>query len=99
MKRLLMVIFALLLLLDLADDGCFGKANLDPHHYDANTVIISLNQSPSGKMDFQHEFPAADLPEAHSHQNFPSIYLYFRVQPSLKLIVFSQKSSSGGIPL
>jgi len=98
MKRMLLVIFALLLLIDLADDGCFGKADVDPYHNHANTAIISLCHSQSVKIAFQHEDPLANLSETHSHPNFASIY--FRAQPTLKkIIIYSKKSSSGGIPL
>jgi hypothetical protein len=96
MKRILLLICALIILADLADDGCFGKARLLTPRCLTN---ISLSFSP-GSSD-KVEFPAWISPT-----KFPGIRQPWQDQLILieldeipAIIDHSLFSSSGGLPL
>jgi hypothetical protein len=94
MKRLFLLFLALLLIIDLAEDGRIGKAvpDLSVNCFDCK---ISLEDSHS-----VYPFPNlayADSPKIFGHwQILPLMPV---VPPLLRRINFCGKGSSGGIPL
>jgi hypothetical protein len=97
MRRMVLLILALLLMFDLAEDGCLGKATFDLPHHSAKTSVTSFHHFDSGQVDFRHEPASADLPGIPRHADTQPVNL--RVQPSLQIIYCCYLSSSGGIPL
>lgn len=97
MRRIVLLILVLLLMADLADDGCLGKATFDLPHASARTSVTSPHPSDSGQVDFSHELASADLPGSPRHADSQPVTL--RVSPTLLIIHCCRLSSSGGIPL
>jgi hypothetical protein len=97
MKLSLLLILALLLLIDLAEDGFLGKVNFYVPNTSAKTSIPSSPQPDSGKTDFQHELASADLPGSTLYGDAQPVT--FRLPPTLQIIHYYHLSSSGGIPL
>lgn len=96
MKRILLLFCALFLMLDLADDGCFGKANFVFPHGTATSSVTS-SQPDSDKFDPQVGLPPANLLGiAHRFQNHPALVA---VDCAVTIIDFYLLSSSGGLPL
>ena len=95
MKRILLLICALIILADLADDGCFGKARpLTPRCL----TKISLTSSP-GSSD------SVECPAGISPTKFPGIrqpwqnqIILIEVDEIPAIIDHSLLSSSGGLP-
>ena len=97
MKRLILILFAVLLVFDLADDGSFGNSKLCSP---SSSVEISTPTSKfegSCKIDFRPEVAATNLPGPFSQAN--SLPRNFKVQPYLERILSSSAGSSGGAPL
>jgi hypothetical protein len=92
----LLLILALILMLDLAEDGCFGEATLDLPVALTKTYVSTPDQKGSGQVDFCHEFPLPNLWEPPARPITSK--LNFRVQPTLKIIDHHNISSYGGIP-
>jgi hypothetical protein len=97
MKRSLLLILALLLLMDLAEDGFLGKVNFYVPNPSAKTSIPASPQPDSGKTDFRHELASADLPGNPRQGDAQPVTL--RVPTTLQIIHCYHLSSSGGIPL
>jgi hypothetical protein len=97
MKRAFLLIFAVLLLLDLADDGYLGKVKFVPPHSSAKTSLTSTLQSNSGGGDLRYTMPSPAHTETCDRKQFQPILL--RVHPTLKIIFSCSNGSSGGIPL
>ena len=97
MRRTVLLILALLLMFDLAEDGCLGKAKFDLPHPSAKTSVTSSHHFDSGQVDFRHELASADLPGIPRHADTQPVTL--GVQPTLQIIYSCHLSSSGGIPL
>jgi hypothetical protein len=97
MKRMVLVILVLLLMFDLAEDGCLGKATFDFYHPSAKTSVTTSDHPDSGQTDFQHELASIDLMGSPAHDDTQSVTL--RVLPTLQIIHRCHLSSSGGIPL
>ncbi len=96
MKRGILLIVALLLVLDLAEDGYLGRAKFVPPHSSAKTSLTSSPQFDSAKID------SSDLPPS---QNWAKIPCPRQVQPvmqpaqqSLKITTYCNNGSSGGMP-
>jgi hypothetical protein len=96
MKRIVLLILALLLLSDLAEDGCLGKAKYVTPSSSAKTIDISHLHSDSGKVDNHYTLPSAGG-EICPPMEFQPVTL--AVQPALKIIIPNHNGSSGGIPL
>jgi hypothetical protein len=96
MKRIFFLICALLLLADLADDGCLGKAQPVAYVFPG---IISFTQSPdsSGKVEIQVWIPPTKLIGIRQRwQNQSVLVELHNASPLIHPYLFS---SSGGIPL
>ena len=97
MKRIVLLILALLLLLDLAEDGCLGKASFVPSHSSAETSVTSPHCYDSGKVDSRSALPSPDYGEMSGLRQLQPVTL--RIHPALKIIDYCNTGSSGGIPL
>jgi hypothetical protein len=97
MRRLFTLIFALLLVVDLADDGFPGKARFVSPVSPFSDSVASFSPSNLEQLDSWCELPLID-PLGIS-EYYQSQTLTCRVQNNLKKITSFQLSSSGGIPL
>ena len=97
MKRVVLLILVLMLLIDLADDGCIGKANFYLPAPSTEISVTSCPYSDSGHTDFSYEFASTDFPESFKHGDTKPVTL--RVLHILQIIHCCHLSSSGGIPL
>ena len=97
MRRMVLLILALLLMFDLAEDGCLGKAKFDLPYPSAKTSVTSPHHFDSGQVDFLHELASADLGGSPRHADTQAVTPC--VQPTFKIIQCYYLSSSGGIPL
>jgi hypothetical protein len=96
MKRFLLLIFALLLLIDLADDGGFGRVTFVAPTSTAETSCNSPPPSCSGKVDCRYPLVAEGGGISclmHLHPVTPEI------QPALKIVLATNTGSAGDIPL
>jgi hypothetical protein len=97
MKRGIFLILIFLLLMDLADDGCFGKAQFVPPQSTAKASFSSFQNFNTGQINFSGKLPSLDLLAIFSLRQFqpqkPDNQLAF------KLISICNNGSSGGIPL
>ena len=96
MKRIVLSILVLLLISDLAEDGCLGKAKFVAPSSSAKTSITSHPHNCSGKVDNHYKLPSAGGKICRL-MKFQPVTLV--VQPALKLINSNHNGSSGGIPL
>jgi hypothetical protein len=96
-KHTLLLILAMVLMLDLAEDGCFGQAKVDFPVALTKTSVTTSHHAGSGKVDSLHESPPANLCDSPGQANYQPVS--FEVQPSLKIIYYRNTRSSGGIPL
>ncbi len=96
MKRVALLILALLLLADLAEDGCLGKANFNLPKSTATTSLASSDQPDSGKTDFRHKLAWAGVPGIPRQIDYQSETL-IGVPLTLQIILRSHFSSSGGL--
>jgi hypothetical protein len=97
MKRSLLLILALLLTMDLAEDGFLGKATFERPRAAAKTSASATHHNDSGQVDFKHEVPLANLLDPPSRAHYQPVS--FRIQPTSKIIGYRNPGSSGGIPL
>ncbi len=97
MKRFVLLILVLLLMFDLAEDGCLGKAKFNLPDPPAKIGDTSTDLSDSGQTDFRHGLASADLPGSPRHGDIQPVTLC--VPPTLQIIHCRHLSSSGGIPL
>jgi hypothetical protein len=98
MKRMVLLILAVILLMDLAQDGCLGKITFCLPHSSAKTSVTSSHKHPgSSQGDFQHELAATNVPSSFHSGAAHSVTLY--VPPTLQIMHCCHLSSSGGIPL
>jgi hypothetical protein len=96
MKRLLILLCALCLLLDLADDGFLGKVPIIPPHSPVNSLSFHSQAPDSDQVDFYRKGNLADLPEITGQFSFQQAAL--GVQPPRKIIVTPHLASAGGLP-
>jgi hypothetical protein len=98
MKRFAMLILALALLLDLAEDGYLGKVTLWLFHPSAKNSITSCHSnSGPGQTDFQYGPASPDVQKSGRQGDALPIILY--VPPTLPILHCFHGSSAGGIPL
>jgi hypothetical protein len=97
MKRLAILICTLSLLLDLADDGCFGKAQFVPLHSSLQSSSISYDDHESCQTESQTNLQVTDCLGMFP-QSWSQIVTPF-VKHILKILVCCRPNSSGGIPL
>jgi hypothetical protein len=96
MKRVVLLILALLLLSDLAEDGCLGKATFVAPQSSDKTSLSSPLHDCSGKVDSGDILPSGGKKTPRLTPFLPDVLL---VQPTLKIILVCNNGSSGGIPL
>jgi hypothetical protein len=97
MRRFLMLIFVLLLLVDLADDGFLGKARFVSPVSPLSGSVASSHQYAAEQVDSWCELPLRNSPGIFNHyQNQPISCSFLN---NLKKISSWHTSSSGGIPL
>jgi hypothetical protein len=96
-RRLLIVIFVLLLLIDLGDDGFPGKARFVSPASPSAASVASSPYCGVEQVDSWCELPQKDLPGIFNHYHGQKLACNFR--QILKKIGFCHTSSSGGIPL
>lgn len=97
MKRMVIFICVLFLMLDIADDGCLGKAKFNLPQPQAETSLTSSYHPDSNQTDFHHKLTATDLPGIHRLEYTQPVTLC--VLPTIRIIHCCHLSSSGGIPL
>jgi hypothetical protein len=98
MKRVVLLMLVLLLLVDLAEDGCLGKVTFCLPCPSAKTTVTSFHDCPgSGQSDFGHEVASPNVPGRSRYGEARSLSLH--VPPTLQIIRCCHLSSSGGIPL
>jgi hypothetical protein len=83
-KHKLLLILALILMVDLAEDGCFGQAKVNLPVALAKTSPTTLHHAASGQVDSRHEFEPAHLWEPPSQAIYQVVT--FKVQPTLTII-------------
>jgi hypothetical protein len=96
MKRGVLLILALLLLLDLADDGYLGKAKFVPPYSTAKTSLTSAPQYDTGKIDSSGSLPSPDWRDMSGPRHLQPVMPL--VQLARKIITPCNNGSSGGIP-
>jgi len=97
MRRFLLLIFALLLMLDLADDGCLGKAKFVSPLSPPPASADSSHKTKSGQGDFWLELPPADSRGNLNH--FGTYSVKVSIQHDFIIKYYHHISSSGGLPL
>jgi hypothetical protein len=96
MRRLIFLICILVLICDLADDGCLGRAKfVAPQH--ATTYSVASSSHAASRADFQLGVPPANLRDDPGP--FPSQPATGEVPHNPNLSSFPFQSSSGGLPL
>jgi hypothetical protein len=95
-KRILILFCALFLMLDMADDGCLGKAQFDVP-LGQGTYSFTCSPDGSGNLDTQVGLPLTNF--LAIPQRFPNLPLLLEVDRAISLIDFYFSSSSGGLPL
>jgi hypothetical protein len=98
MKRVVLLILVLMLLVDLAEDGCLGKVTFCLPCPSAKTTVTSSHDCPgSGQGDFGHELASPKVPGCSLRGEARPVSLH--VPPALQIIHCCHLNSSGGIPL
>jgi hypothetical protein len=97
MKRSMLLILALLLMMDLAEDGFLGKATFELPRAVAKTSASTTHHNYSGQVDCRHEVPLAHLSDPPGRAHYQPVS--FRIQPTFKIIDYRNPGSSGGVPL
>jgi hypothetical protein len=97
MKRAIVLLVMLLLLIDLGQDGCLGKAVLVSPDSSAPTSLTSPPQYEAGKADCHHKLSLTNCGVMSGC--WPCQPVTLRVQPTLQVITFCHTNSSGAIPL
>jgi hypothetical protein len=95
-KHTLLLMLALILMLDLAEDGCFGQAPFDLPVALTKTSGTTLHHGGWGQVNFRYKCAPAHLRPPPSQANYQPVS--FRVQTTLEMIDYLNIRSSGGIP-
>jgi hypothetical protein len=95
-KRTLLLILALLLMLDFAEDGFLGRATFELSHASTKPSARTPHHNGSAQVDFLYEYPPANLCAPPGQANYQPAS--FKVPPTSKIIDFHNTGSSGGIP-
>jgi hypothetical protein len=93
----LLLILALLLTLDLAQDGFLGTATFELPHKAAKTSVSTPLHDGSGQVDCWLEVPPANLCHPPGQGNYQPVS--FEVQPGLIIMDYRNTGTSGGIPM
>ena len=97
MKRGIVLIVVLLLLVDLAGDGCLGNPKFGPLQAAVSHVLSHFPHYPFKKVDSSNLLSSSDWRDMFSsRQAEPVIPIS---QLPLKIITSCNNGSSGGIPL
>lgn len=96
MKRVVLLILALFLLLDLAEDGCLGKAAFVPPQSSAGTTIKASKHDCPQKVD-THWTQTSH--EGDSYCQLQCMTVTLPSHSSLNRSIHKRFGSSGGIPL
>jgi len=97
MKRLVLLLLALLLVCDLAADGTLGKAKGFSPHSSVKVSGTSPHYFAAGKLDYSHAKKCAvwrGPPSQSRHRPLTSV-----IHQTLRIIDYCHRGSSGGIPL
>jgi hypothetical protein len=97
MKRMVVLICALVLVLDLSDDGRLGKAASVVPHSPVKSLEVSSDHYGSVEPDCHNKLPLITF-QCASRQSFGKPLCHV-VQHTRKIIHFCNLTSSGGIPL
>jgi hypothetical protein len=97
MRRLLLVLFVLLLLIDLGDDGFPGKVKFVSPLPPPEGSVVSSPHYGVEQVDSWGELPLRDSSEIINYCRYQE--LTCNVQQNLKMIISCHTSSSGGMPL
>jgi hypothetical protein len=97
MRRLLLLIFVLLLVVDFADDGFPGKARFFGPVSPISDSAVSVPPSDLEQVESWFELPLIDSLGIFNH--YQSQTLTCRVLHNLKKVSSCHTRSSGGIPL
>ena len=98
MKRLLPLILALVLAVDLMEDGCFGEGSFyRPGPSSEIAITSSHNYHGSVRNDLCHALLLVDLPGSSFCGDAQPVTLH--VPPTLRIMLCCHLNSSGGIPL
>jgi hypothetical protein len=96
MKRGILLILAVLLLLDLSDEGFLGEAKFVPPSF--SKISLTFPQDfDLDIVDTPFAPPSSVRWEIYPLQQFQAVLI--GVQTTLKIIIFCNNGSSGGIPL
>jgi hypothetical protein len=96
MKRFILIIVVLLLIFDLADDGCLGKAIYIPPHSSAKASFVSPHPENSGNLDSWNGLALSSLQGPPSRSR--SLPVTHRIRQTLTSDYY-YAAGSGGIPL
>jgi hypothetical protein len=96
MKRVLIIICALFLLIDLSDDGRLWKATSFVPHSPVQSLEVSSDHHGSVEPDCHNELRRVNF-QCDSHQSLGQ-FVSRVVQHTRKIIHSCNLSSSGGIP-
>jgi predicted small lipoprotein YifL len=97
MKRMMLLILVLLLMADMAEDGCLGKGKVYLPCSSGKTTVTSSHQPDSAKTDLRHELASPNVTGGVRHGDARPARL--QVPPTLQIMYCCHLSSSGGIPL
>ncbi len=97
LRRLIFLLCAVVLLLDLADDGCLGEAKLAGPPSQAAKYFFSSSSQDSGQVDSSAGLPPENLPEIIAPP--PSQPVFCGVANCVEINHFFFFCSSGGLPL
>jgi hypothetical protein len=96
MKRLVIFICVLFLLLDLADDGCFGKAKFSLLDSSSSASVTSSDHSDSDQPNYGHGSAPPDLAARPRQADTRTVTL--SVPATILKIHCCHFSSAGGLP-
>jgi hypothetical protein len=96
-KHTLLLILALLMMLDVAQDGFLGQATFDLPHASAKTSVSTFHHTGSIQVDCRHKVTPATLRAPPGQADYQPVS--FGVQPTLEIIDYRNTGTSGGIPL
>jgi hypothetical protein len=96
MMCIVMLIFALVLVLGISDDGYLGKSILGAPNFSVSSLLAFSPQDDLEKPDYHFEPPPIDYPSAAHHSFVQALYPLGRL--SCKIISCSPSGGAGGLP-
>ena len=98
MKRLVLFILALILLVDLSEDGFIGKVEFClPNHSAKTPVILSSKYPVSAQIYLGHELASPNFLGNPRHGKARSVS-FLSILPTLRIMHCCHLSSAGGLP-